>query len=177
MTRPRPPRPSRGVSLARALPGVLACAIGACNGGGDSDPISPPSSAAVVRDGVEFTADTRVMESFPVQLATTVTMRNTSSAPVTLELGSGCPVHLRAYRTEARTGLVWDQGRERVCTMQIQVVDLAPGASARRDTRTDAYEILGDSLPDGRYWLSAYVQVLPEGLTVPAGSVDLAVPR
>ena len=68
------------------------------------------------------------MESFPVQLDMRVTMRNTGSQPTKVELGSGCPVLLRAYRNEARTQLAWDQSSGLVCTMQIQIVDLAPGA-------------------------------------------------
>lgn len=149
--------------------------LAACMNGG----VSPdgPASASIVQGAVEYTADTRIAESFPVQLFTTVRIRNRSSERIGVELGSGCPVHLRVYRNEARTQLVWDQGRTLICTQQIQRVELAPGASAERDTRTDAREILGDSLPDGRYWLGAYVQVVGSPLVVPAGAADLAVPR
>ena len=154
----------------------LALAAG-CNGNSDVSDAPTGPSAPVTRDGVEYTADTRIMESFPVQLDTRVTMRNPSSQPTRVQLGSGCPVLLRAYRDEARTRLAWDQSVGIVCTMQIQVVDLAPGASAERNTRASARDILGDSLPDGRYWLSAFVQVVGGPVTVPAGSADLAVPR
>jgi hypothetical protein len=167
-------RPLRSTA---GLPLVALALLAGCNGGADvPDPPTGPSGP-VTQGGIEYTADTRVMESFPVQLDTRVTMTNRSSQRASVELGSGCPVNLRAYRNEARTQLAWDQTVGRACTMQIQIVDLAPGASAERNTRTTAYDILGDSLPDGRYWLSASVQVVGNGLVVPAGSVDLAVPR
>jgi hypothetical protein len=156
---------------------IWAAAAAACaNGNGGLGP-DGPASASVVQGQIEYRADTQVMESFPVQLHTIVTLRNRSSARASVELGSGCPVHLRAYRDEARTRLAWDQGRLLVCTMQIQSVELAPGDADQRGTRTDARQILGDSLPDGRYWLGAYVQVVGAPLVVPAGSADLAVPR
>ena len=156
-----------------ALVGLLGAG---CNG--SPDVAAPPASGApVTQGGIEYTADTRVMESFPVQLDTRVTMRNRGAQRATIELGSGCPINLRAYRNEARTQLAWDQSAGRVCTMQIQIVELAPGETAERATRASAYDILGDSLPDGRYYLSAAVQVVGNGVVVPAGSVDLAVPR
>jgi hypothetical protein len=158
--------------------GLIGLALLAgCNGRPDA--VEPPAGAGapVVQGGVEYTGQTLVMESFPVQLDTRVTMRNRSSARATVELGSGCPVALLVYRDAARTQLVWDQSRGRMCTMQIQIVELAPGESQGRDTRASAYDILGDSLPDGRYYLSASVAVTSGGVTVPAGSADLGVPR
>ena len=156
---------------------ALTAGCTGCNGGPDvADP--PAGTSPIVQGGIEYSAQTLVMESFPVQLDTRVTMTNRSTQRVTLQLASGCPIALRAYRNEARTQLAWDQSKGRVCTMQIQIVELAPGASAERNTRTNGYEILGDSLPDGRYWLSAAVAVTPGGgVVVPAGSVDLGVPR
>jgi hypothetical protein len=156
---------------------TAGCAAG-CNGNSDVADAPTGPSAPVTRGGVEYSADTRVMESFPVQLDTRVTMRNPSSQATRVQLGSGCPVLIRAYRNEARTQLAWDQSIGMVCTQQIQVVDLAPGASAERAApRVNARDILGDSLPDGRYYLSAFVQVVGSPLTLPAGSADLGIPR
>ena len=154
---------------------VLAiCIVGAC--AQPPDPALPGApAAAVTRNGVEYSAETLVMESFPVQLRTNVAIR-APDAPQTLELPGGCPVQLAVYRDEGRTRLVWDQQRVAVCTMQLlqlrvtsraQVV--AGGASAG--------VILGDSLPDGRYWLEAVLRPNNEVVRVPAGFADLAVPR
>src|SRR5262245_27859361 len=72
-------------------------------------PDDPPSSAAVVQGQVEYTAETAILESFPVQLHTTVHMKNRSRSPVVLRFGGGCPVQIRAFRDEARTSLAWNQ--------------------------------------------------------------------
>ena len=148
---------------------LTACANGVTSVG--------PTSASVVQGEVEYTAETLILESFPVQLHTIVRMRNRSSSKLELQLGSGCPVLLRVYRDEARTALAWDQGRALACTKEIQIVSLAPGDSAERITRTNARASLGDSLPDGRYFFSAYVQVVGAPITIAAGSADLSVPR
>lgn len=158
---------------ARAIVAMMAAGLGACS----TDPGTGPLASTVRQGDVEFSAVTLVMESFPVQLSTTVTMRNRSTARSTLELGSGCPVQLRVYRDAVRKDLVWDQGRVMACTKEIQIVNLAEGDTVQRAARASAYDILGDSLPDGRYHLGAYVQVIDSPLVIPAGDADLAVPR
>ena len=45
-------------------------------------PDDPPSSAAVVQGQVEYTAETAILESFPVQLHTTVHMKNRARSAV-----------------------------------------------------------------------------------------------
>src|SRR5688500_2974948 len=93
---------------------ALALAVAACATG--VDPEGPPASAAVLQGDVEYRATTAILESFPVQLHTSVEMRNRSASRVELQLGSGCPVLLRVYKDEARTVLAWDQGRNLACT-------------------------------------------------------------
>lgn len=157
---------------------LLSIAVAALCAACASDPAGAPVGPSVRQGDVEFTAETAVMKSFPVQLATTVTMRNRGSEKVAVQLGSGCPVLLRAFRDGARANLAWDQGREMVCTQQIQIVDLAAGETATREASVvSARDVLGDSLPDGRYWLGAYVQVVGAPLVLPAGDTELAVPR
>src|SRR5690606_24997173 len=88
----------------------------------------------------------------------------------------GCVVLLRAYADEARTTLAWDQADHVYCTMALVEWHLAPGASRQATVRTDAAAILGDTLPDGEYWLAAVLR--PDGRTVevPAGSRTHAGP-
>jgi hypothetical protein len=154
---------------------VLAVAFTGCVS--SVAPEDPPASAAVVQGDVEYTAETLILQSFPVQLQTIVRMKNRSRSAVTLQFGGGCPVQIRAFRNEARTQLAWDQGRVIACTKEIQIVRLEAGATAERSARTDARAILADSLPNGRYHLSAYVLLLGNPLLIPAGAADLAVPR
>ncbi|MHB1169502.1 MAG: hypothetical protein ACYC28_09505 [Longimicrobiales bacterium] len=156
--------------------GLAAALLFACTSNGD--PQDPADSALLVRaDGVDYTADTAVMESFPVQLRTTVTASNRGDRTVDLSFPDGCVVLLRAYRDEARTQLAWDQADHVMCTMALVEWTIAPGASRQASAHTDAARILGNGLPDGRYWLEAVIRPDGREVAVPAGAVDLAIPR
>lgn len=160
----------------RAVTAGAVVTLAACAGGGD--PQEPADSALLVReDGVEYTADTAVMESFPVQLATTVTATNRSGRSARLTFPDGCVVLLRAYHDEARSRLAWSQQDHVHCTAALVEWTLPAGASRQGSARTDAAEILRDTLPDGRYWLEAVLRPNGTTIAVPAGTVDLAVPR
>lgn len=160
----------------RTLSFLAIAALPSCTRGGD--PQEPTGAySAVVESGVRYEADTRVMESFPVQLATTVTAINTTGRRVELTFPDGCVVLLRAYSDSGRTQRVWDQGEQVGCTMALVEWDLAPGEEITATARTDAAQILRDALPDGEYWLEALLRPEGRAVTVPAGAVDLAVPR
>lgn len=140
------------------------------------DPLSPtPQLGAVVNEGdLRYVAETAIMESYPVQLATMVTVENVGSRPAVVELANGCPVFLRVYRDRERTGRpAWDQAHQVFCTMAIQIVEIGPGESREFRTRSDAAQILGDSLPNGRYYLSAMVNKVGGGIELEAGEADL----
>lgn len=151
-------------------------ALLACSSTEDAVTDAPASSRNV--GGIEYSAETLVMESFPVQLATIVTARNTTVADVELQFGDPCVVRLRAYTSEARSGEpAWDQDRIMGCIAVIFADTIPAGDTAQYRARSDGYEILGDSLPDGRYWLSAVLDPEGERIELPAGVVDLGVPR
>lgn len=161
---------------------TLACGAAALFACGCANQDVPPRTDVVptnVRtpDGVEYRAETRVLESFPVQLHTTVSVTNTTANPVNLELPGGCPVLLRAYRAADTTRVAFEQGSVRVCTMQLLLLQLAPGETQALEGRSDAREILGDSLPDGQYVLRAVLRPNGRELVLPAGEAALAVPR
>lgn len=145
-----------------------------------SDPTEGPAygrGAEVRVEGVTYRAETQVLESFPVQLRTVVTMTNTGTAPVTLTMPDGCIVLLRAYADAAATRPVFDQRTVLSCTMALVDVRIAAGQSVQFETRSDAREVLGDRLPDGRYHLRAVVRPDGREIEVPAGVVELAIPR
>jgi hypothetical protein len=133
--------------------------------------------AGVTRNDVDYTATTRILESFPVQLHTTVDMVNRGRERARLDFRNGCKVLLRAHRTAARDQAVWDQGRLVGCTQAIETIELQPGERRQLTAHADARQILGDSLPAGRYFLSAYVPASGGTIEMPAGAADLAVPR
>lgn len=165
---------------------LIACAgnpANPSNGNGDGNgalppPVGdPPRSGAVVQDGVEYTADVRVMESFPVQLAGTMTLTNRSTETRELSFPDGCVALLRAYHP-GESAPIWDQAHEMGCTMAIVPLTLAPGESQEYQTPTSsAADILGDDHPDGEYRITVYVR--PQGgvVEVEGGTVDLAIPR
>jgi hypothetical protein len=156
---------------------VVACVAAACGGGSEPGAPSTDDAAAVIAAGeVRFTADTRILESFPVQLHTSVTATNDGDEPVQLTFPDGCVVLLRAYR-DGGGEPVWDQRAEMACTAALVQETLAPGTSQTWEARTDARAILGTSHPDGRYRLEAYLRPRTGTVAVPAGTADLAVPR
>jgi hypothetical protein len=137
-----------------------------------------PAEEVRGQDGVHFSATTAVLESFPVHLHTTVEATNRGGSPATLVFPDGCTVLLRAWREDGTADEpAWDQAGTTACTMAVQRVTLQPGESRSFETRTDAREILGDSLPDGSYRLAAYLRPATGAVQVPAGTVPLAVQR
>lgn len=161
--------------MTRALLPLLLVGLGCA-----SDPTESPAygrDPAVRADDITYHAETQVMESFPVQLRTIVTITNTGNAPVTLTMPDGCIVLLRAYTSADATRPVFDQATVRACTMALQDVRIPAGQSVQFETRSDAREVLGNRLPDGLYYLRALLRPNGRQVEVPAGAVQLAVPR
>jgi hypothetical protein len=128
--------------------------------------------------GFEIAVDVAVMESFPVQLAGSMTFTNPGSEERTLQTDVCWPL-LRAYRPGEDTP-VWDQLEEGSCAMLQPRTDVVqPDASIRFQTPVaSAADILDDELPDGTYRIAVYFQVMGEGeIEREAGEVELAVPR
>ena len=154
---------------------IALIAIGCASG---SDPQEPDAAAGgVVRAGVAYAADTAIMESFPVQLAVTVTAVNAGTRTAAVTFPDGCLVLLRVYRDAARTQLVWDQGEHVGCTMALVEWRLPPGGSRTARTGASAGDILGTTLPDGHYWFGAVIRPDGQEIALPAGDADLAVAR
>ena len=162
--------------LVRGAIAGAAAAVGlACSGG--NRPVDPTQPAAVVTGSnrVSYRAETFVLKSFPVQLSTVVTATNVGDQPVRLE-SDGCEAFLLAYRRPDRSGPpAWDQRQVIGCTRILKWWDLAPGDSVQLRAYTRAQDILGDSLPNGQYYLSA-VPHTDQSLAVPAGDVRLDLP-
>lgn len=157
------------------LAATLACAACAPAPAPAPQDGAPGGSSSSYQGPLRFQASTAVLRSFPAQLSTTVTATNTSNQAQTVEMPGGCTVLLRAYRTPERTGApAWDQQRDTACTLQLLVEQYAPGQSRQYHGRATAVEILGDSLPNGRYYLTALLRPAGGTVEVPAGEADLA---
>lgn len=112
-----------------------------------------------------------------------VTITDTTSSPVRLEYGA-CSLSLLAYRSPARTGApVWNSVARRSlgglaygCPLYLAVGVVQPGETSSPREFNVAYpvrEILGDSLPDDRYYFIARVRLNWRQTTIAAGDAEL----
>ena len=126
-------------------------------------------------DGITYRVTGFVIaESFPVQIGITVELENESTTPQSVTFPDGCVVLMRAY--DSGTEPVWDMGQTVACTLALVKVDLAPGQSEEFITGLmSAASILGDSLPNGEYRITAYLRP-GQIVELEAGMADLAVP-
>ncbi|CAN5196157.1 hypothetical protein BH24GEM2_BH24GEM2_17150 [soil metagenome] len=140
-------------------------------------------------EGLTFEGETRVVEGRPKRLRTAVTVTNMGNRPVRIEYGP-CSFHLRAYRHVHRTGRpVWDEQRWpnpnpktgvfRICDLYAVTFVVEPGASHTAHSfqiEPTVPDVLGDSLPPGRYFFTARLELtvpLSKNPEVPTGSVVL----
>jgi hypothetical protein len=133
-------------------------------------------------DQLAYRGETRLEGAAPTRLVTEVTVTNTGRERVRIEYGA-CSIWIRAYRTADRSGPpAWDQvrhpriGAARVCAMYLAVRELGRGESfSPHEFRAPipVPEILGDSLPAGRYHLVARVHLNGFAVDVPAGEAEL----
>ena len=171
------------MKLTAVLRSLVVATLIACTGAttptSDGSPPGDdsPRGGVVVQDGIEYTGEVLVMESFPVQLSGRVTIANRSGETRTVTFPDGCVALLRAYRP-GESEPVWDQSGEQACTMALVPVELAPGATQEVPTPTaSGYDILGEDLPDGEYRITIYLR--PDGgeVEIDAGTAALAIPR
>lgn len=114
---------------------------------------------------------------------------NAGTQTIRLEFGA-CSLQLLAYRNPNRSGTpvwnsdqrkFWNQGLGWACLLYRAVRDLARGATlepAEFSLAVPLIEVLGDSLPDGRYWFSAQIRTnLSAAARVDAGAADLVLAR
>lgn len=147
----------------------------ACTAGSEFTSPEGPSTYRTAA-GVAYRAETAVLESFPVQLRPAVTIRNDGDAERTVRFPDGCIALLRVYRDASRTGNpAWDQARTVGCFQAVQEFTVAPGDSTIIGRGTiGAAEILGDSLPAGRYYFTVVLRPDWQTLELDAGEADLA---
>ncbi len=116
-----------------------------------------------------------IAESFPVQIGVTVEIENKSTTSQSVTFPDGCVVLMRAY-LEGNSEPVWDMSGAVFCTLALVQVDLAPDESKEFQTGlVSAQTILGDSLPNWEYRITAYLRP-GQMVELDAGMADLAVP-
>lgn len=174
------PRGGRGAAL-----GVLAVLLPTAGlapaGCGDGAPTAP--SVVRIAD-VRFRGGVDVRESFPVQLGFRLTARNVGEGDAAL-VTDACGLGARAYRTRARDGEVaWDGRASGPCRAGVAPVTVPAGDSVLWTVDVSAADVLGNSLPNGRYHFTVSLgRVGVAGTTerreveVRAGEARLALPR
>lgn len=127
--------------------------------------------------GIDFEGN-RAPASGRGALEGSVTMTNRRAATAILTFPDPCVALIRVYELDrTRRAPVWDQASSVTCDGEPVVVELSPGGSRSVPIRAvPGTGILGDSLPDGRYRITAYVR--PDGrvIEVELGEADLSVP-
>jgi hypothetical protein len=135
---------------------------------------------------LRYRTATTVEGTAPRMVVTRVVATNPTDRWIDFASGA-CFMHIRAFRDESRTGSpAWRSDSHPLpCAAVLYMYSVAPGATLGPDgfTRSTALaDILGDSLPDGRYWFSTrldFVRDAPEGglidqgIEIPAGSAEL----
>lgn len=104
-------------------------------------------------DWAGFRLSTEILPSPPDRLRARAVIRNTTRRFLSARL-PGCLPWLRAYRDGL---LVWDQWRDSGCETALRLVELPPDGEETKLVVLPAAEILGDSLPDGVYQLTAFI--------------------
>lgn len=163
--------------MRRSLAALAVAALAACSSATDPDDDSIlPERLAVSGGDVTYTAGTAPSGDPAGLLLTTVVVRASGPGSSRLEYG-GCPVEVQFFRTPARSGTAaWAQSRrgEVGCIQPLYVNTLAPGDTLHLTTGALPREVLGDSLPAGRYYATAVLRPNGRFLRLPAGEVELA---
>lgn len=160
--------------------GMLAVAV-LLAAGCEDDPVAPD---AIRVDDLIFRGGVDVRESFPVQLGFFLEAHDIGDEEVEI-VHDECGMRPRAYRDADRAGPpAWDGRPEGSCLASGAPVSIPAGGTHRWTRDLSAGEILGDSLPDGRYHFTVTlgtVRVAGTGggrfVEVTAGAATLEVPR
>jgi hypothetical protein len=144
---------------------------------------SLPRPSAAAAQGLRLQGETRVTDAMPDTLRVAILVLNDGSAAREFRYESCSRV--RAYRADEGTGRpVWDSTRRRawphgapiVCGGQVLHGYVEPGGSTGPDRivrRFPVPEILGDSLPAGRYRFVVEFVLNDQPAVVPAGEANL----
>jgi hypothetical protein len=142
------------------------------------------------RSEIRMRARSEVVGQAPRMLRTTVAVVNTGRRTVQLDHGDCTPV-VRIYRTAERAGQpIWRSERRThpgdtigyACIQILRMTVIAPNDSALLGLTVPLYEVLADSLPAGRYYVGAELELLNSELPsdrsetvyrLAAGAVDL----
>ncbi|MGH7646599.1 MAG: hypothetical protein ACREND_00665 [Gemmatimonadaceae bacterium] len=150
--------------------GLLA-ALGFVSGCSSSRQLPSEVTAANLR----YHATTSTASTHPLVVRAVLTLTNIGVLDTTVEMSASCPFWLEAFTTADRTGApVWTQAGLS-CPAVAQLVSLNSGDTRSFEVTAKASDILGDSLPSGRYFFAAVVtREAGEAIKLAAGQMVLS---
>lgn len=129
-------------------------------------------------DGLLYRMDTRAAATSPTAVGSTLSVVNQTDALLAASIADRCPFSLYAYREKARRDAAFVAGepdwrsKER-CLLETVFLRLGPGESRQIGISVPGAEILGNSLPAGRYYLAAVVRLRNTSIWLAAGDIQL----
>ncbi len=129
-------------------------------------------------EGLLYRVDVRTSTTSPVAVGSTLSVVNQTDALMAASIADRCPFSLYAYREKARRDGAFVAGepdwrRKETCQLEMAFLRLGPGESRQFSTTVPGAEILGDSLPEGRYYLAAVVWLRNTSIWLAASDVQL----
>lgn len=106
-----------------------------------------------------------------------IEVKNLLSRPINLMVPGGCPVILQLMNAAPPSGrVVWDSQyapSSLGCVLSLTHVRIGIGDSTRFGRGVTRAEVLGDSLPPGRYFVRGLLVIEPDRIGVEAGEIDI----
>lgn len=140
----------------------------------------PPLPRERIAAGLVYQVSARTTTP-PLGIEATLTVTNNNDERVGILIARDCPFSIFVYREEARRDAAYvagepDWASSEGCVLEMTAVRFAPGESRQFTVTLPVSEVLGDSLADGRYYLTASVHLRDESyqsLLLAAGDVEL----
>jgi hypothetical protein len=141
-------------------------------------PTSDAQSGEMRTDSLIFRAATHIRDEPRDIVQTEITVINSSQHLVTLLVPGGCPVIFQLLTSPPPGGReVWDSRKTRSsmgCALSLLVTRISRGESRVFVRQVEKAEILGDSLPPGRYFVRSQLDLDPVPITLYAGELTLS---
>ena len=129
-------------------------------------------------DGLLYRVDTWTAATSPTAVGSTLSVVNQTDAFMAASIADRCPFSLYGYREKARRDGAFVAGepawrpKER-CLLKMVLLRLGAGESRQLNITVPGAETLGDSLPEGRYYLAAVVWLKNTSIWLAAGEIQL----
>ena len=129
-------------------------------------------------DGLLYRVDTWTAATSPTAVGSTLSVVNETDALTAASIAETCPFSLYGYREKARRDGAFvagepDWGPKGRCLLEMVFLRLGAGESRQFNMTVPGAEILGDSLPEGRYYLAAVVRLKNRSIWLAAGEIQL----